>query len=206
MVEEIAPTFTKDSVKIVDGNNIGGTNKRVYLVEIDGPNGCKRAILKFPRTFKAQTNEKLDEEDSREIDFEKQALRKLKMFIPNHVPSYIGEYQSSTRNGIIVEQAVGGAIADLDGNIINRPTRKQWESFSNSIISLADQGIFLDMDTLLLHNLMLGKVAASEKDEIILIEPRIRQHSNENMKVIERQFVLGGLRNGFNKLFPDNTF
>jgi hypothetical protein len=195
--------FSKREIKVVSPNIEGGRYKRVLKVEVETPKGKRRAVLKFPRVFEKGSNRRLTDEEREQVDTETHDLRKLKVLIPPHVPGYIGKYKSSNQEGILIEEVEGSLISDRRENILIKPTREQWNRFESSVISLADQDIFLDFDTLLLHNFMLGKLPNSDQEEIILIEPRIIEHESEDMRVIERQYVLGGLRAGFNRLFQD---
>jgi len=203
MSETFEPTFTKDNVTIIDKEYYGGKYKRVFNVEITKPEGKQKAILKLPRIYKANSNDtRLTDPEILQLNEEAQDLRKLKMLIPAHVPAYLGKYESKVRNGTLVEPVEGEMIADRQGNILRKPTPEQWNRFENSLTSLSDQGVFLDLDTVLLHNLMLGKLPGSEDEEIILIEPMILEAKSENEKEMYGRFMLQGLKSDSKVLYP----
>lgn len=203
MAENPEPSFTKDNVTISDPEYFGGKYKRVFKVEIEGPDGKRKAMLKLPRIYKANSNNtRLTEPETQQIDEEAQDLRKLKMLIPSHVPGYLGKYESNVRDGTLVEPVEGEMIADRSGNILKRPTQEQWARFENSIKTLMDQGVYLDLDTILLHNLMLGKLPNSDQEEVILIEPKIISANDDAGREMNTRFTTGGLQSDFKVLFP----
>ncbi len=194
--------YSKDNIRIVDSKSEGGKFKRVFRVEIDDGNENRRAMLKLARIFRKDSNVRLTEVEKMQTNVEAQDLWKLKLLIPNHVPGYLGKYQSANNDGILVEEVQGSIISNRNGEIIQRPSKEQWNRFKDAIVSLTSQGIFIELDTLLLHNLMLGKLPGSDQEEIIMIEPKIIDGINDDGKIMAERYVIGALKSDSNTLFP----